>query len=63
VSLPGLVSDISFHGASTRVELHVGEQRMHADLSQHQLDGQHLPALGASVQVCWPAAAMVNLAA
>jgi putative spermidine/putrescine transport system ATP-binding protein len=63
VGLTGHVSDISFHGATTRVEVRIGEQTVHAALTNHDLEQTRFPELGSETQVSWPTTAMVHLAA
>lgn len=61
--LSGVVSDLSFHGATTRIEVRVGAQSVHAALTNQEDGGLELPELGETVQVSWPTAATVQLQA
>jgi putative spermidine/putrescine transport system ATP-binding protein len=49
----GEVIDIQYHGASSKVELNAGKQRLSMVLSNSELSEAELPRIGQSLTLCW----------
>ena len=63
VSVTGIVRDVQFHGATSRVEIRTEDGlELAAVLSNSLLDNASLPIPGVQVTLAWPAEAMVPLA-
>lgn len=62
ISVRGSVRDIQYHGASSRIAI-VAEDGLEltSTVSNTLLQSQGIPSMGDSVQMSWPAAAMVPL--
>jgi putative spermidine/putrescine transport system ATP-binding protein len=61
-SVSGVVRDVQYHGATSRVEIELdGGERIVASLQNGQSGGASLPAPGDSVHAYWSREAMVEL--
>jgi putative spermidine/putrescine transport system ATP-binding protein len=62
VSIGARITDIQYHGASSRVELEIAEGfRLVSSINNDESDGSDLPAVGESVVAQWARQAMVPL--
>ena len=61
-SVSGVVRDVQYHGASSRIEVELdGGERIVASVQNGQSGGAALPAPGESVHAYWSRDAMVAL--
>lgn len=61
MKVEGVVADIQYHGATSKIEVDVGGQTLAMVISNTEQAGAQLPEIGKSLSLCWSKAHMVML--
>jgi putative spermidine/putrescine transport system ATP-binding protein len=61
LEVAGMVADVQYHGANSKIEVETGQQRLAMVLSNTENTEAQLPKIGQKLTICWPLSSMVML--
>ncbi len=61
MKIEGVVADVQYHGATSKIEVDVGNKMLAFVLSNTEYSETHLPQSGQKLTLCWPQNRMVML--